>query len=777
MSVDGVPPAAVPLQQHQDGAAERGVDQPGAGQAGITHGGANLAEARLTGSLRAGGDDAEDESAGAAHTRSAGAARRQPTLHRLVAAALAPALSLSEDDGQIRAEGAQGLYVDDVRVLSELVLTVDGEEPVPLGHDLEGGGANRFEAAAFNVGGVTPDPTLFLTRRRRLKPEGMTEELTVSSHARVPLACRVQLRLSSDLAPIAAVKSGLRPPARTADADGQRLVWRLANGSVIEAVGTPDPDHVDPGGGCLGWDLALAPGEVRLLSLSVHRHGPAGAVADAFRQGAYAGADDIAPVPVRVPVPVSVEAPDPRLARFLARSLADLAGLRMVTSSAPADVFVAAGVPWFLTLFGRDSIWAARMLLPLGSDLALGTLRTLARRQGRVVDPLTSEEPGKILHELRREPASHDAFSGGRHGEAVLSLPPVYYGTVDATPLWVCLLHDAWQWGLPDDEVEPLLAPMQRCLGWLADYGCGARPFVSYADESGCGLTNQGWKDSHDAIQFRDGRIAAAPLALCEAQGYAYEAAVRGAELLEAFGRSGAGRWREFAAGLAARFRERFWVEDDEGPYPAVALDAHGAPVDSLSSNVGHLLGTGLLDAKEAELVVGRVVGPDLNSGFGLRTLAASSVGFNPLGYHCGSVWAHDTAIAIAGLARTPGFAAKQAATALIEGLLAAAEGFGYRMPELYGGHDRAERPGPLAYPASCRPQAWAAASSVAVLAALLGVHPDVPAGTVHFDPLPGSGPLLVQGLHLAGATIAVRLTASGPPQVTGVPPRLSVRL
>jgi len=254
--------------------------------------------------------------------------------------------------------------------------------------------------------------------------------------------------------------------------------------------------------------------------------------------------------------------PMSRAGVLLGRSIADLAGLTMATSLTPCDAFVAAGAPWYLTLFGRDSIWAARMLLPLGTELALGTLRTLARRQGSKVDRVSNEEPGKILHELRQETVRHEAFNTGPGGEATLALPPVYYGTVDATPLWVCLLHDAWRWGLSESEVEQLIAPMERCLEWIAEYGCRDRPFVSYVDASGHGLANQGWKDSYDGIQFRDGRIATAPLALCEAQGYAYEAATHGAELLEAFGRPGAERWRVFADDLARRFRAAFWVED-----------------------------------------------------------------------------------------------------------------------------------------------------------------------------------------------------------------------
>ena len=362
------------------------------------------------------------------------------------------------------------------------------------------------------------------------------------------------------------------------------------------------------------------------------------------------------------------------------------------------------------------------------------------------------------------------------HKERALSLPPVYYGTVDATPLWVCLLHDAWKWGMAADEVEALLAPMQRCLAWLSERGCGPNGFVSYIDESGQGLANQGWKDSWDAVQFRDGRIAAAPLALCEVQGYAYEAALAGARLLDAFGQSGADRWREFASGLQDRFRARFWVEDSQGAYPAIALDQDGRAVDSLTSNIGHLLGTGLLSQDESELVARRLLGRELNSGFGLRTLATSSAGFNPLSYHCGSVWAHDTAIAIAGLARTPGATAGSALVSLADGLLSAAEGFRYRLPELYGGHTRGELTVPLPYPASCHPQAWAAASSIAVLAALLGIRPDAPSGTVALSPAAtGAVPRRVSGLRIGGAEVGVYIGREGDNRLTGAPAAMQV--
>lgn len=318
---------------------------------------------------------------------------------------------------------------------------------------------------------------------------------------------------------------------------------------------------------------------------------------------------------------------------------------------------------------------------------------------------------------------------------------------------------------------------MRRCLSWIADYGL-RDGFVSYVDRSGSGLTNQGWKDSHDGIQFRDGRIADAPIALCEVQGYAYEAAMGGAALLDAFGRPEGDRWRELALGLARRFRQRFWVEDATGAYPAVALDADGVAVDSLTSNIGHLLATGLLDSEERELVAARLASDELDSGFGLRTLARSSAGFNPLGYHTGSVWPHDPAIVLTGLAASPGAAAAaRAAPSPVEGLLAAAEGFSCRMPELYGGTPRTGGAPPLAYPAACRPQAWSAASSVAVLAELVGLHADVPGGSVRLAPLAAAGRIAVEGLHVAGEPVAVAVGPGGAGRLSGVPSGLAVSL
>jgi glycogen debranching enzyme len=688
----------------------------------------------------------------------------QPYLNNLVTAVCAPAMSLSERDGQMRRKGVEGIYVQDLRALSQFVLSVNGSEPVPLGYELVGGAVNEFYGAIAGAGNPGPDLTVFVTRKRALAPTGMVETFTLKSYARSAFNCHVELQFGSDLAAIAAVRSGLRPAAQRAVPTEDGLVWDVPRRGAVHVDCSPRPGAVDAVKGSVSWDFVVGAGAEVTWLVAVQ-------LQDLGTQVVFVEAP--AETSGGFPVP-EVDATDDRLRRLVELSVEDLKGLRMVEPAHPSEVFVAAGAPWYLTLFGRDSLWTARLLLPLGSELALGTLRTLARRQGQGVDNTTGEQPGKILHEVRRPDLSTYLKTEEGHSERIVSLPPVYYGTVDATPLWVCLLHDAWKWGMPAGDVEALLPSMQSCLTWLTEMGSRADGFVSYIDESGQGLANQGWKDSWDAVQFRDGRIARAPLALCEVQGYAYEAATGGAELLDAFGQEGADRWREFAAGLSERFRARFWVEDADGAYPAMALEEDGTAVDSLSSNIGHLLGTGLLSPQECELVATRLLDADLNSGFGLRTLAASSAGFNPLSYHCGSVWAHDTAIAIAGLARTPGAVARKAAASLVDGLLGSAEGFGYRLPELYGGHSHHERSTPLPYPASCHPQAWAAASSIGILVALLGIRPDVPAGTVALAPIAAAAGLRnVNGLRIGDADVAVCI--NGEKRLAGGPAALRV--
>ncbi len=392
---------------------------------------------------------------------------------------------------------------------------------------------------------------------------------------------------------------------------------------------------------------------------------------------------------------------DQRLARWLDTALDDLDALRLALPDHPEDAFFAAGAPWFFTLFGRDSIWAARMMIPVDVSIAASTLRVLARLQGTKDDAASAEEPGKIPHELRAASlpiAKED-----------LSLPPLYYGTVDATALWVCLLVDAWRAGMPVEEVAALVPNLRAALDWMA--GAAANDgFLAYFDRNGKGLSNQGWKDSGDSIQWRDGRLANGPIALCEAQGYAHEAAVGAAELLDAFGLDGGDEWRTWAQRLRTRFNERFWVTTDEGRYPGIALDRDGQAVDTLTSNIGHLLGTGIVDAAGEARIAALLVDPSMASGYGVRTMSSAAAGYWPLSYHGGAVWAHDSAIIAHGMDRA-GLAKE--ASIVVEGLLNAAEGFGFRMPELHAGHSVKERGLPVPYPAACRPQAWSAAAAI----------------------------------------------------------------
>ena len=635
----------------------------------------------------------------------------QPFLHDLELVFRAPTQAWSDRDGQIRAAAAgqatvQGVMHSDVRVLSEAVLEVGGREPEPAGSWRDEGGALVLVGLPRNIDGPGADPTTRITRTRQVEAGEMREILELTCATEQPVTAQVSVRLAADLVPMEAVKSGF--PTKSVAAEPSEGGLRWSAGEVTAVVEAPGAvvDLSNPTQPVLSWKLTAATGTPATVSWRV---------AAEDRIAAVVGAEGPPPLAWRDRDRVRRPA-DIRLARFLAQSLADLDGLRMSLPALPGRDFLAAGAPWFFTLFGRDSLWAARFLLPLGTELAEGTLTVLASYQGSAVDGEAEEEPGKIMHELRRATLT-------LHGERI-SLPPVYYGTVDATPLWVCVLYDAWRAGLEVDSVERLLPHAERALAWVA---AGVRAgYLKYLDTTGHGLANQGWKDSADSVQFRDGRLAEGPIALCEVQAYAHEALVHGAELLEAFGRTGSAaegtspaQLRDAAAGLAARFRVDFWLRDGLGPYVAIALDGRGVPVDTATSNMGHLLGTGLLTAEEETVVARRLVDPELDSGYGLRTLATSSAGYWPLKYHGGSVWAHDTAIAIRGLTST-GHSAE--AAGLAEGLLKAAESFGYRMPELHSGDPatgagRAARAVP--YPSACRPQAWSAASAVVIAEAL----------------------------------------------------------
>lgn len=657
----------------------------------------------------------------------------QPLLHDALAVLRAPTQVWSAADGSLGSSAIHGVYFSDVRLIRGLRFRIGGEDAEHLSSASPTADRALLHSLLRHLDEPTPDPGVRLELERIATTTGWSDRLTIVNRRELDLETTMDLDLDLDAVSLDVVKQGLAAPVPIAPRiDGDTVAWEgegvtatlAAEGFTIVPTATGvrlTADVVVPARGRLARELRLK-------------------ARDSI--GAVRGAE--LPVPWSAP---RVEGPDSRLPRWIDRSLADLDCLRMTTAQHPDRQFLAAGAPWFFTLFGRDSLWAARFLLPLGTDLARDTLHVLAGLQGTAMVDDTAEEPGKIMHELRRQTLVIDDGT---------SLPPLYYGTVDATALWVCLLHDAWRWGLADDEVRALLPALRRALAWMRDHGdADGDGLLEYVDRSGHGLANQGWKDSGDSVQWRDGSLAEGPIALCEVQAYAFEAATHGAELLEAFGddeaRGEAASWREWAERLRTRFHESFWVDDPDGAYPAIALDATKRKVDTVTSNLGHLLGTGLLDAEQSALVARRLGSPQMSSGFGLRTMSSDAGGFWPLSYHGGSVWTHDTAIAILGLAREGHDAV---AAELIEGLLAAAEGFDYRMPELHSGDARAEVGRPVPYPAACRPQAWSAASAVAVLSAALRLIPDARGGAVAHAPLPGFEGLRVAGLRVAGREV-----------------------
>ncbi len=673
----------------------------------------------------------------------------QPALFDLVSCVKAPSQVLSARDGQIDEGGVQGWLVADRRLLSRMHLTVDGGTPVGLSHEVRGAAGAMFRGIVPGLGAPTNDPTFFVERRRQVGHDSLLETFTFTSTARTSLTCELVVALATDLSSMAEVRVGSPRDAVLPEGHPDGLRWARGDDAVVV---TADPPPYAVESGRLSWTRELGPGESATVTVRATAH--------LGREPAFGAATR---APWSRPVLSCV---DRRLPAVVHQGLDDLEGLLLEDAGEGpddrGDLFAAAGSPWFLTLFGRDSLWTARMLLPLGADLAMSTLRALARRQGTRHDPESEEQPGRILHEVRAEPLALEHFT----------LPPTYYGTADATQLFVTCCAEAWRWGADPDQVRALLPAVERALGWIGEQAGDG--FVRYVDSSGHGLSNQGWKDSVDSIQWADGSLAEPPIALSEVQAYAFEAAVLGADLLDGFDRPGGDHWRAWASSLAERFRETFWVEDADGRFPAVALDAHGAPVDSVASNMGHLLGTGLLDPEEAALVAGRLGSPDLDSGFGLRTLTARSPAFSRLSYHGGTVWPHDTAVAVAGLARH-GFA--EPAGSLLSGLLRAAPCFDFRLPELYGGDSAEQAACPMPYPPACRPQAWAAAAPVAALVALLGLEVDVPRGRVAVRPMLPTDlvPLSVSGLRLGDHDLTVEVDRGGDVRVDTDHPAMSV--
>jgi glycogen debranching enzyme len=450
--------------------------------------------------------------------------------------------------------------------------------------------------------------------------------------------------------------------------------------------------------------------------------------------------------------------------RTLRRSYDDLGSLRIEDPAHPERNVVAAGAPWFMALFGRDSLWASIMALPVDPSLAIGTIQTLAERQGSAVNPRTEEEPGKILHEVRFDVSTGLALGG----------KSAYYGSVDATPLFVALLGEVSRWGFAAETIAALMPHVDRALAWIRNYGDKDEDgFVEYKRLNDQGLINQGWKDSWDGINFADGTLADPPIALCEVQAYVYSAYLARSWLAcDAGDLDTAVEYRDRAARLKRKFNEEFWLP--ERGYYAIALDAKKRPVDACASNMGHCLLFGLIDEDKAPLVVERLLSPEMFSGWGVRTLASNMGAYNPASYHNGSVWPHDNAIIVAGLLRY-GFdaEAQQIATALLD----AAEYSEGRLPELFCGFSREQFDEPVPYPTACSPQAWAATTPIMLVKSLMGYYADVALGGLWMNPLlPESyGDVHISNAPMANGRITIDVSGSAA-TVHGLPGGMVLR-
>lgn len=444
--------------------------------------------------------------------------------------------------------------------------------------------------------------------------------------------------------------------------------------------------------------------------------------------------------------------------RTLRRSYDDLGALRIEDPNHPNRVVVAAGAPWFMTLFGRDSLWASNMALPVDPSLALGTLQTLADRQGTVVDPITEEEPGKILHEVRLDVSSNLSLGG----------QSAYYGSVDATPLFVEVLGSVSRWGFAKESIAALLPHADRAIDWIRNYGDkDGDGFVEYERLNPQGLINQGWKDSWDGINFADGRLAEPPIALCEVQAYVYTAYLSRAWMAYDAGDVQLAKdLVDRAARLKKQFNEQFWIP--ERGYYAVALDGKKRQVDACASNMGQCLWHGIVDEDKVPLVVQKLMSPEMFSGWGVRTLASDMGAYNPASYHNGSIWPHDNALIASGLLRY-GFVAE--AQRIASALLEAAEHSDGRLPELFCGFPRDQFTQPVPYPTACSPQAWAATTPILLITSLMQYDTHVSRGGLWMDPvLPEAfGDLHITNAPMAGGRITIDVINSVP-TVHGLP-------
>ncbi len=630
---------------------------------------------------------------------------------------------ICDDVGDVGGWATSGLFAEDTRFLSILKLTINGKRPLLLTSDK----VDYFSAAFYlrnPASDELPSDQVSITRERFIG-EAMQDRILVQNQGMEPLSFELAIEVGCDFADIFAVKDydfALGDP-RHADPLPQLVecLYDAENDQFLLAdeTGVPAKTQVilsrkgDVDGPRVAFRIELEPRERWDLRVDIVPIPDGNQVVPRLAERRFG--DELARVreslaawQLRVP---QLRATWDDLAHAFGRSVSDLASLRMHGRENGLGKLPAAGMPWFMTVFGRDTLITCLQTLLFGPELAVTALEVLGDLQSTVDDPARDAEPGKIVHELRR-------------GKAARNWHGTYYGTVDATPLYLVLLSEVWRWTDDSGLVENLKEPALNALEWIDKRGdLDGDGFVEYQKRSRRGLDNQSWKDSHDSQRFSDGTIAEAPIAPCEVQAYVYDAKRRTAELAREVWRDRelADRLDREADELRDRFDEAFWT-DARGGYYVLALDKDKRQVDSLCSNIGHLLWSGIVPEERVDPIVDALMGDALWSGWGIRTMSTADKGYNPLAYHNGTVWPHDNSLCAWGLAR---YGRWPEAHRIIRQMLTASRHFDYQLPEVFAGLPRTETRFPIAYPTAARPQAWAAGTPVLLLQLLLGLSPD----------------------------------------------------
>lgn len=642
---------------------------------------------------------------------------------------------VTEPDGQVKWPSQRGLFFRDTRVISAWAIYANGE-PWDL---LNGGTIAPHVARIFQTNrafaseqGLIAARTLGLMIGRHVDG-GLHEDLEITNNCQSPVRFNLEIAIRADFADIFEVKNGaiVRRGRITTSWSEKRQVLRIAyrnrdfHRQIIIRTGEGDGQPTVAANGRLSFDISLKPGQAwrRCLNYDLmdgkeRIRAPRDCIHSSTKT------DHANKVSDWQRTVLKIETSNEEFYRTYSQGVQDMAALRLPLNGTDHMVFVpAAGLPWFVALFGRDTLIVSLQTMIVYPEFAAGALQVLGQYQAKKRDDYRDAEPGKILHELR--------YGELAHFKMIPHTP--YYGTADATPLYLVALHAAWRATGDRELIERQLPIAENCLTWIDKYGDrDGDGFQEYQTRSKSGYENMGWKDSGNAVMYPDGTLVQGPKALCELQGYVYDAWLRMAEIYDELdNKRRANALRKKAAALFKRFNEAFW--DEKSGFYAYALDGEKKKVLSVASNVGQCLWSGIIAPKRAAAVVKRLMRSDMWSGWGIRTLSANHPSFNPYDYQTGAVWPHDNSLIALGMRRY-GFAAEAAAVARdISG--AASHFLLNQLPELYGGLQRDSTSFPVQYLGANVPQAWAAATPFMLLQTLLGIQQDAPRGKLYVDP------------------------------------------